>query len=90
MGLFAQAGTAMPLPPAQAEAIYDLSLDEERTDNRVDAMLADESTDEVSAAIRKSSLVMVTSAQEARRDREPQTVPGGNPELPSNGGHTKP
>jgi hypothetical protein len=90
MGLFAQAGAAMPLPPAQAEAIYDLSLDGERIDDvDVDKILTDLSTDEVSAAIRQSALKMVKNEQGAMLDREHQTVLVESPELPTSVGRTK-
>lgn len=91
MGLFAQAGAAMPLPPAQAEAIYDLSLDDERIDDEdVDAVLTGRSSEEVSAAIRQSALKMVTSELEARPDRALQTVLVESLGRPPSDGRTRP
>ena len=68
MGLLAQAGAAMPLPPAQAEAIYDLSLDVER-----DEILSSCSTDGADESVRQSRWVLVGSGSSSESTHVRQT-----------------
>ncbi len=81
MGVFAQATAALPLPPAQAEAMYDLLLDDENIeDGEDDKYLSDRDPDRTKTGVRHSVLTIITNEREARPDRELQTVLVENPE----------
>jgi hypothetical protein len=83
MGFFALAGAAMPLPPAQAEALYDLTLEDERapTSN-------DRAGDTSGALLRPSLRMLVTPGLEPRLDRALQKARDESPAPASNADQT--
>jgi hypothetical protein len=77
MGQFAHSTAAMPLPPAQAEALYDLMLN-----NELDVA--------GSVSVDGEQLLLVSlSQQEATRGLTRRTTRGGNPAHPSSDSRTK-
>ena len=63
MGQFAHTTSAMPLPPAQAEAIYDMALNGERGDETYDDMV---SSDLVLLNLSPQGAKLVRARQKAR------------------------